>query len=118
MHFELKPADINFVRLRFDFAVSDYPSVCVCSTSFSVEHAMLCKHGEFVDHRKLQSMVCHNLVVESNLQSITGKVLNGGSNRAPDACLNVYAKGFTISSDAKSFISLVTHEAGTYLRFL
>ena len=40
------------------------------------------------------SMVCNDVEVEPVLQELTGESLPSGANRAPDARLDIYARGF------------------------
>ena len=65
---------------------------------FSVDHAMICKRGGVVIQRhnelrdleaELLSMVCKDVEVEPVLQE-----LNRGANTAPDARLDIVARGF------------------------
>ena len=39
-------------------------------------------------------MVCNDVEVEPVLQEVTGEILNHGVNKAPDARLNIHARGF------------------------
>ena len=39
-------------------------------------------------------MVCNDVEVEPVLQEVTGETLNHGANKAPDARLDIYARGF------------------------
>ena len=39
-------------------------------------------------------MVCNDVQVEPVLQEITGEVLSRGTNKAPDARLDIHARGF------------------------
>ncbi len=43
---------------------------------------------------ELLNIVCSDVQVEPVLQDISGEQLNGGSNRAPDARLDIRARGF------------------------
>jgi len=70
---------------------------------FNVDHAMICRRGGFIIQRhnelrdleaELLSMVCNDVEIEPVLQEITGEVLTRGSNKAPDARLDVHARGF------------------------
>ena len=36
------------VRLRYDWPIPDNPSVCVCGSMFTVDHAMICQRGGLV----------------------------------------------------------------------
>ena len=64
---------------------------------------MICKRGGFFTQRhnelrdleaELLSMVCSDVETEPVLQDISGEQLGRGSNRDPDARLEVYARGF------------------------
>ena len=39
-------------------------------------------------------MVCNDVEVETVLQEVTGETLNHGANKAPDARLDIHARGF------------------------
>ena len=39
-------------------------------------------------------MVCNDVEGELVLQDVTGETLNYGANKAPDACLDIHARGF------------------------
>ena len=91
------------IKLRYDWPVDDIPSTCVCGDIFTVDHAMICKRGGFVTQRHnelrdleadLLSMVCSDVEIEPVLQDISGEQLGRGSNRAPDARLDIHARGF------------------------
>ena len=91
------------VKLRYDWPIDDIPSICVCGDTSTVDHAMICKRGGFVIMRhnelrdleaELLNIVCNDVQVEPVLQDISGEQLNGGSNRAPDARLDIRARGF------------------------
>ena len=91
------------IKLRYDWPVDDIPSTCVCGDAFTVDHAMICKRGGFVTQRhnelrdleaELLNMVCTDVEIEPVLQDISGEQLGRGSNRAPDARLDIHARGF------------------------
>ena len=76
------------MRLRgFDtigWLIPDNPSVCVCGSMFTVDHAMICQRGGLVIQRhneirdlqaELLDMVCYDVQVELALQPITGEEL-------------------------------------------
>ena len=42
----------------------------------------------------MQRMVCNDVEVELVLQEVTGETLNHGANKAPDARLDIHARGF------------------------
>ena len=76
---------------------------CAWGVQFSVDHAMVCQRPGFViqGHNELRDleaemlrMVCNDVEVEPVLQEVTGETLNHGANKAPDARLDIYARGF------------------------
>ena len=77
--------------------------MCVCEELFSVDHAMICKCGGFTTqhHNELRSleadllnMVCNDVEMEPVLQNVSREQLTRGSNTAPDARLDIHARGF------------------------
>ena len=64
---------------------------------------MVCQRGGFIiqRHNELRDlkagmlrMVCNDVEVEPVLQEVTGETLNHGANKAPDARLDIHARGF------------------------
>ena len=106
------------VKLRYDWPIDDIPYICVCGDTFTVDHAMICKRGGFVIMRhnelrdleaELLNIVCSDVQVEPVLQDISGEQLNRGSNRAPDARLDIRARGFWESQRSAFFYVRVCH---------
>ena len=106
------------VKLRYDWPIDDIPSICVCGNTFTVDHAMICKRGGFVIMRhnelrdleaKLLNIVYNDVQVEPVLQDISGEQLNGGSNRAPEARLDIRARGFWECQRSAFFYVRVCH---------
>ena len=68
MDFDLSKREFrDAVRLRYDWPMPDNPSVCVCGSMFTVDHAMICQRGGLVIKRhneirdlraELLDMVC------------------------------------------------------------
>ena len=53
------------------------------------------RHNELRDlEAEMLRMVCNGVEIEPNLQDITGEELNRGANTAPDARLDIVARGF------------------------
>ena len=53
------------------------------------------RHNELRDlEAEMLSMVCNDVEKETVLEEITGETLNRGANRAPDARLDISARGF------------------------
>ena len=104
MNFDLNKSEFrDAVKLRYDWDVPDMPSVCVCGDHFNVDDAMICKRGGFAIQRhnelmdlqpEMLRMVCNGVETEPVLQDITGEELNRGANTAPDARLDIVARGF------------------------
>ena len=91
------------MKLRYDWDVPDMPSVSVCADHFNADHAMICKRGGFVSQRhnelrdlqaEVLRMVCNGVETEPVLQNITGEELFMGADTAPDARLDIVARGF------------------------
>ena len=91
------------IKLRYDWEITDTPMICVCGDQFSVDHAMVCQRGGFIIQRhneprdlevEMLWMVCNDVEVEPVLQELTGETLNHGAHKAPDARLDIHARGF------------------------
>ena len=93
MDFDLNKREFrDAVRLRYDWPIPDNPSVCVCGSMFTVDHAMICQRGGLVIQRhneirdlqaELLDMVCYDVQVEPALQPITGEELARGTITKP-----------------------------------
>ena len=91
------------LKLRYDWEIADKPSICVCGDVFNVDHAMVCRRGGFIiqHHNELRdleadmlSMVRNDVEIEPILHELTGESLPSEANRAPDAHLDIHARGF------------------------
>ena len=91
------------VHLRYDWHIADTPTTCICEDAFTADRAMVFRRGGFIiqRHNELRNLVadllntvCHDVQVEPVLLEITGEVLTRGTNPAPDARLDVHARGF------------------------
>ena len=119
MNFDLSKREFrDALRLRYDWAIPDSPSVCVCGCDFNADHAMICQRGGLIIQRhneirdleaELLDMVCHDVAVEPTLQPLTGEELNRGANTAPDARLDVHCRGFWERQRAAFFDIRVCH---------
>jgi hypothetical protein len=68
------------------------------------------RHNELRDlEAMLLNEVCYDVEVEPCLQQITGEVLTSGSNTAPDARLDVHARGFWDRQSSAFFDVRVFH---------
>ena len=104
MNFDLNKSEFrDAVKFRYVWEVPGTPSVCVCGDYFNVDHAMICKRGGFVSQRhnelrdletEMLCIMCSGVEIEPVLQDMTGEELNRGANTAPDAQLDIVARGF------------------------
>ena len=102
--------------------------ICACGVQFSVDHAMVCQRGGFIIQRhnelrhleaEMLRMVCNDVEVELVLQEVTGETLNHGANKAPDARLDIHARGFWERQRSAFFDVRVCHpNADSYRLFL
>ena len=122
MNFTLNKRDFrDAVHLRYDWHIADTPSTGICRNTFTVDHTMVCRRGGFIIQRHnelrdleadLLNIVCHDVQVEPVLQEITGEVekkLTRGTNQAPDARLDVHARGFWDRQGSAFFDVRVCH---------
>ena len=91
------------IKLRYHWEIAETPMICTCGVHFSVDHAMVCQRDGFIIQRhnelrdleaEMLRMVCNDVEVEPVLQEVTGETLNHGANKAPDARLDIHARGF------------------------
>ena len=104
MGFSLNKRELrDTLKLCYEWPIDDMPSRCVCGELFSVDHAMICKRGGFIIQRhnelrdleaELLNTVCNDVETEPVLQDITGEQLRRGTNKAPEARLDIHARGF------------------------
>ena len=126
MNFDLNKSEFRgAVKLGYDWDVPDMPSVCVCGDHFNVDQAMICKRGGFViqrhnELRDLQAemlrMVCNGVETEPVLQDITGEELNRGTNTAPDARVDIVARGFWERQRSAFFDVRICHPNADFYR--
>ena len=109
---------IIIIILRYDWEIADLPAMCICGDLFTVDHAMVCRHGGLIIQRhneirdleaEMLRMVCTDVETEPVLQEITGEELNRGANKAPDAQLDVHARGFWDRQQSAFFDVRVCH---------
>jgi len=77
---------------------------------------MICRRAGFIIQRhnevrdleaEMLNMVCYDVEVEPVLQEITGEMLPRGVNKAPDARLDIRARGFW-DRQSSAFFEFVT----------
>ena len=88
---------------------------------------MLCQNGGFTIQRhnelrdleaEMLRMVCNDVEVEPVLQEVTGETLNHGANKAPDARLDIHARGFWERQRSAFFDVRVCHPNADSVRDL
>ena len=116
MNFNLNKREFrDAIKLRYNWEIADLPAMCIGGDLFTVDHAMVCRHGGLIIQRdneirdleaEMLRMVCTDVETEPVLQEITGEELNR-ANKAPDAQLDVHARGFwdRRQSSKRRFIS-------------
>ncbi|CAH3018770.1 unnamed protein product [Porites evermanni] len=119
MNFNLNKREFrDAIKLRYDWEIADLPAMCTCGDLFTVDHAMVCRHGGLIIQRhneirdleaEMLRMVCTDVETEPVLQEITGEELNRGANKAPDARLDVHARGFWDRQQSAFFDVRVCH---------
>ena len=92
------------LHLRYGWQPSRLPRTCVCGSSFTVDHAMVCPYGSFpsLRHNELRDLtakalteVCHNVGTEPQLQPLSGEILLlRSANREDGARLDIVADNF------------------------
>ncbi len=75
---------MDALSLRYGWPPPGTPIHCVCGALFSVQHAFSCPRGGFpsIRHNEIRDVtanllteVCHNVLVEPDLQPLTGETL-------------------------------------------
>ena len=92
--------------------------MCTGGDLVTVDHAMVCRHGGLIIQRhneirdleaEMLRMVCTDVEIEPVPQEITCEELNRGENKAPDARLDVHARGFWDRQQSAFFNVRVCH---------
>ena len=93
-------------------------TVCVCGNLFDADHAMFCMRGGFIiqRHNKIRDLeveilqvVCTDVEKGPVVHDVTGEVLPRDANKAPDARLDILARGFWVRKQAAFFDVRVCH---------
>ena len=111
-----KGAFVDALCLRYGWPPPGTPTHCACGANFSVEHVFLCPRGSFpsIRHNEIRDItanllteVCHDILVETDLQPLTGEVLiNKTSNASEGARLDVSVKGFWGGRQERTFLDV------------
>ena len=96
--------DWKIISSCYGWELARFPSHYVYGASFSVDHAMIYRHGglTFICHTKLRNLtaswlheVCHDVAVEPPLKPLTCEALVPTSaNCRGDARADIHARGF------------------------
>ncbi|PFX33527.1 hypothetical protein AWC38_SpisGene1544 [Stylophora pistillata] len=119
MNFNLNKREFRgAIKLRYDWEIADLRAMCTCGDFFTVDHAMVCRHGGLIIQRhneirdleaEMLRMVCTDKEREPVLQKITGEEPNRGANRVPDARLDIHARRFWDRQQSAFFDVRVCH---------
>ena len=81
------------IRLRYGWRIPGLPATCACGDKFTIQHAMSCKKGGFVNLRHnevrditahLLNEVCKHVSVEPTLLKMNGELLLNKTSKATD----------------------------------
>ena len=99
-----KGAFVDALSLRYGWPPPGTSTHCVCGANFSVQHALSCPRGGFpsIRHNEIRDVtanllteVCHDVLVEPDLQPLTGETLTyTTSNSTEGARLDIAVNGF------------------------
>ena len=110
-----KGAFRDALALRYNWPLHQLPQKCTCGDTFSVDHALICRHGGFQIQRHnkvcdliaaLLQEVCVNVTTEPRLQPITGEILPPSANTDDNARLDVCAEGFWGTEHQDAFFDI------------
>ena len=111
-----KGAFKDALALRYGWLPSNIPLHCVCGSSFTVEHVLSCPRGGFpiIRHNEIRDVtatmlteVCHDVLVEPDLQPLSGEVLARASSiRTDGARLDIAVNGLWGGRFERSFLDV------------
>ena len=110
-----KGAFRDALAIRYGWELSQVPSSCVCGNAFTIDHAMICRHGGYPTLRhneirdltaSLLSEVCSDVQTEPSLQPVAGERLPPSSNKKDDARLDIRARGFWCNDHPAAFFDV------------
>ena len=122
-----KGAFRDALALRYNWPLHHLPQRCTCGETFTVDHALVCRHGGFQiqRHNNLRDLiaallqeVCTNVETEPQLQPTSGEILGQSANKDDNARLDVRAGGFwgTAQQDAFFDVRVFYPFASSYRR--
>ena len=52
MNFNLNKREFrDAIKLRYDWEIADLPAMCTCGDLFTIDHALVCRHGGLIIQR-------------------------------------------------------------------
>ena len=93
----------DLIRIRYGWTLTRLPAYCECGEKFDLQHALSCKKGGFISLRhnlvrnitsSLLSEVCKDVLVESQMQPLTGESFATSTVTENEVRLDVCAHGF------------------------
>ena len=91
------------LSLRYGWQLKNLPQYCICGTSFSADHAMICPHGGMIisRHNEIRDLnadwmseVCKETETEPLLQPLSGEIiLPRSANKQEDARVDIKTVG-------------------------
>ena len=93
------------LSLRYGWLPERLPSKCVCSETFTIEHALSCPRGAFptIRHNEIRDLtglllteVCHDVKLEPVLQPLSGEILHHASAITEDEARVDIAASFDV----------------------
>ena len=103
------------MALQYGWVPKEFPTQCVCGSSFSVEHALSCNRRSFptLRHNEVRDLtatllmeVCSNVEVEPPLQELSGEVLARSANLDRGAHSDVAVDGFWEPGRVRTFCDI------------
>ena len=92
------------LHLRYGWKLVNIPSHCVCGSTFTPDHAMICRRGglTFVRHNEIRDLtaewlnkICYDVTTEPPLQPLSGEVIiPRTANQQDEAHADIHARGF------------------------
>ena len=92
------------IKLRYNWEITDTPKICICGVKFNGDHAMVCQHVHYPAPYKQTVRLGSRDAIKGwsvmmrkksrYFRRSLGETLNHGTNKAPDARLDIQAQGF------------------------
>ncbi len=111
-----KGAFVDALSLHYGWPPPGTPTHCVCGENFSVHHVLSCPRGGFpsIRHNEIRDAtanllteVCHDVMVEPDLQPLTGETMSHRtSNSNEGARLDIAVNGFWGGRYEKTFLDV------------